>query len=126
MAKSKDAKQPSAVSGQPSATTKSAPSVVEAVKSPRVTAGTCEKSERHTNTRVYSTKGSTRFCVCDDCGHTWKKTGERADADKQYLAELAESLNAAVAVTKDGEEFILIETKVRKQIVAKLRDIAGK
>lgn len=119
------AKKASAVSTQqPSG--KTAPAIAEPVKSPRVTAGPCPLADVHTNTRVYNTKGTTRFCVCDDCGHTWKKTGERADADKQYLAELADSLDAAQAVTKDAEEFILIETKVRKQIVAKLREIAGR
>lgn len=52
----------------------------EPVRTPRVTAGPCPRSKTHTNTRVYNTKGVTRYCVCDDCGETWKRTGPLASA----------------------------------------------
>lgn len=97
----------------------------EAVKRPRVTAGPCEKHPAHTNTRVYCTKGTTRHAVCDDCGHTWKLIAPRADADKQYLAELADALHEAEPVTKDDGAYILLDVKLRGEIVAKLRKIAG-
>jgi hypothetical protein len=43
-----------------------------------VFAGSCPKVPRHQRTRVYKTLGRTRYCVCDDCGHTWKQMGELA------------------------------------------------
>jgi hypothetical protein len=48
------------------------------VRTPQVRAGACPKSELHTATRVYKTLGEVRYCVCDDCGHTWKKHGPPA------------------------------------------------
>jgi hypothetical protein len=50
----------------------------EEVRTPLVRAGACPRAEHHKNTRVYRTVGETRYCVCDDCGHTWKRTGPRA------------------------------------------------
>lgn len=44
----------------------------------RVLAGACPQSPRHENTRVYNTRGATRYCCCDDCGHTWKVIGPTA------------------------------------------------
>jgi hypothetical protein len=99
---------------------------VETVRRPKVNAGPCPKSELHTATRIYRTAGTTRYAVCDECGETWKVIGERADADKQYLAELADALDGAQPVSKDGEELICLDVKLRKEIVIRLREIAGR
>lgn len=55
-----------------------APPVPKAARKLRVFAGPCEQVPTHKRTRVYKTLGQVRFCVCDDCGHTWKKTGPEA------------------------------------------------
>ncbi len=47
----------------------------------RVFAGACPNKETHANTRVYKTDGLIRYCVCDDCGHTWKQTGPKAESE---------------------------------------------
>jgi len=44
----------------------------------RVRAGVCPRVARHGNGRVYKTAGRKRYCVCDECGHTWTKAGEQA------------------------------------------------
>ena len=54
--------------------------IVEETRSPRVTAGRCIRNANHKKTRVYTTKGRTRYCVCDDCGATWKVEGPEATA----------------------------------------------
>lgn len=30
-------------------------------------------SGRQSSTRVYGKKGTTRYCICDNCHHTWKR-----------------------------------------------------
>lgn len=35
--------------------------------------GYCEP-KRLQKTRVYAKRGGIRYCVCDNCGATWKKT----------------------------------------------------
>jgi hypothetical protein len=44
----------------------------------RVYAGKCPRHPAHQNTRVYRTAGRIRYCVCDDCGETWKMQGPLA------------------------------------------------
>lgn len=100
--------------------------VPEPVRSPRATAGPCPKSALHTQTRIYKTKGTVRHAVCDECGETWKVTAERADPDKQYLADLAEALAEAATVTTGEKDVICLEAKLRNDIVKKLREIAGR
>jgi hypothetical protein len=55
--------------------------LAEPVRSPQVFAGDCPKSPTHKQTRVYRTVGQTRYCVCDDCGHTWKQIGPAASKE---------------------------------------------
>jgi hypothetical protein len=50
----------------------------QAVRTPQVFAGECPNNAAHLATRVYKTLGEVRYCVCDDCGRTWKKEGPRA------------------------------------------------
>lgn len=54
---------------------------VEPVRKQQVFALPCQKTPAHRNTRVYRTDGPTRYCVCDDCGHTWKQIGPPAGED---------------------------------------------
>lgn len=55
----------------------------EEVNSPRVKAGPCPRNPNHEGPRVYSTKGRTRFCVCDSCGKKWKRIGPEAGSDDE-------------------------------------------
>jgi hypothetical protein len=50
------------------------------VRTPQVFAGECPNNAAHAATRVYKTLREVRYCVCDDCGRTWKKTGPAAGA----------------------------------------------
>ena len=47
--------------------------VTDQAEEVKVEAGPCPQSERHKNTRVYRTVSRIRYCVCDDCGATWKR-----------------------------------------------------
>jgi len=67
---------------------------IRKTRSPRVFAAVCERNPNHQSTRIYKTKGRTRYCVCDDCGHTWKQVGEPADPLGEYCRELATQLEA--------------------------------
>ena len=97
---------------------------VERVRSPKVNAGECPKSPRHQNTIVYRTAGRTRYCKCNDCGATWKKTGDYADALKEYCATLADSLKEAPRVqAPDGADVVVIEDKLAKGIEQELRKL---
>lgn len=31
------------------------------------------KANREQKTRVYATRGTIRYCICDNCGNTWKR-----------------------------------------------------
>lgn len=55
---------------------------VEPVRRPRVFALACPVNPKHVATRVYRTDGETRYCVCDDCGATWKQIGPAAGEDE--------------------------------------------
>lgn len=32
------------------------------------------KPPREQKTRVYAKKGAVRYCICDNCGNTWKRS----------------------------------------------------
>lgn len=49
---------------------------IEPVRSPRVFATVCPVNPNHVRTRVYSKQGRTRYCICDDCGATWKQIAD--------------------------------------------------
>lgn len=61
------------------------------VRKKRVYAGPCPNPQvtgpKHTNTRVYSTQGRTRHCVCDTCGETWKQIGPAASDSADAILE---------------------------------------
>lgn len=75
---------------EPVAATKPAKSAKDEKAKPtrrlRVYAGPCPRASLHKNTRVYRTDGAVRYCVCDDCGRTWKKTGPVAAEPAQEVA----------------------------------------
>lgn len=50
------------------------------VRKQLVYAGPCQRvlgpgATPHKHTRVTSTQGKIRYCICDDCGEKWKKVG---------------------------------------------------
>ena len=47
-------------------------------RSPRVFATVCPQNSEHERTRVYKTIAKVRYCVCDECGETWKQVGPQA------------------------------------------------
>lgn len=99
----------------------------EAVKAPRLKtignlAGPCPQSERHENTKVYTTKGQIRYCRCDDCGHTWKLPVGEGHPLASYLLTLADSLETAPRIkTEDGLAIVFADEEVR-EISEKLRE----
>ena len=107
--------------------------VAIATRSKKVRAAVCPKSENHTNTRVYRTVGKTRFCVCDECGETWKQIADEAEnsedgvenAGLQFLADLAESLETSPTRDVDKVQSIVMPVSEIKLIVERLRAIAS-
>lgn len=51
-----------------------------------VRAGDCPRAPRHGAGRVYKTAGRVRYCVCDQCGHTWTKAGPLATTNGEDQA----------------------------------------
>ena len=93
------------------------------VAAPKVLAGPCPRSERHQNTHIYRTAGRSRYCKCNDCGHTWKLTGPYADSLREYCATLAESLERASRVEHRGDQVILIDDKTARKIIKELKEL---
>lgn len=97
------------------------------VNSPKVKVSACPttvnlpEEQQHKNRRIYNTNGKTRYCVCNDCGETWKMIADPADDWSQYLADLAVSLEAAPVV--NGA--IQIDIADRDEIVMRLRGITN-
>lgn len=100
-------------------------SVAQRVSSPKVNAGGCPISKRHENTKVYKTVGRTRYCRCDDCGHTWKQTGPFADELREYAFNLADTLAKAPRSDQNGETVIMITSSQAKTIESDLRELAA-
>lgn len=96
--------------------------VRQRVHSPRVSAGPCPRNETHENTRVYKTKGRVRHCKCNDCGETWKVTGDFADDLKNFVMELADELDSSERIDGDGGKVIVLSDETAKQISSDLRD----
>jgi len=108
--------------------------VVE-TRSPQVFAAVCPRSGTHTNTRVTSTQGRTRYCICDDCGHHWKQIGpESDDVDtaaplREFALGLAEQLDNAERLPpseddESGEHVIVIGDADAKATAEQLRTLA--
>lgn len=93
-------------------------------KPQRAAAGPCPRVSTHVNTRIYSTKGRTRYCICDDCGETWKQDADPADALHEFAVRLAESFDAAPRVEDDGQQLIVFEDSALKEIATQLRRLA--
>jgi len=93
----------------------------------QLVAGPCELTPGHLATRVYRTVGRTRHCVCDDCGHTWKQTGDFADPLRQYAHELAETFAAAVQTPVDAPDgsgqVVLLSLADARELTKKLREL---
>ena len=94
-------------------------------KPKRASAGPCSRTPSHVNTRIYKTSGSTRYCVCDDCGETWKLTGQPADDLALYAIRIAESLDQAERVETDDGLVIVIDDAMAKEMAADLRRLSA-
>jgi hypothetical protein len=57
---------------------------------PRKKTGPCPRNANHTATRVYKSGEAIRYCVCDDCGTTWKvsrRNDEEIETDAEQSPE---------------------------------------
>ncbi len=89
-------------------------------------AGSCPKGAAHTATRVYRTEGRTRYCKCNDCGHTWTVAGGYADQGREYLDQLAQGLiNLPRQNDADGNPVVVLTDAEAKSIVTALREIVS-
>jgi Zn ribbon nucleic-acid-binding protein len=94
-------------------------------------AAVCPKNAAHTNTRIYKTTDRVVYVVCDECGETWKQprdgTGDGLDAiddgGKQFLSELADSLESSPTQRVHELESIVIPVSESRTIVERLRAI---
>lgn len=93
-------------------------------KPQRAAAGPCPRVGTHVNTRIYSTKGRTRYCICDDCGETWKQDADPADALNEFAVRLAESFDSAPRIEDEGQQLIVFEDSALKEIATQLRRLA--
>jgi hypothetical protein len=100
------------------------PTAIQPVRKPKVFAGTCPKNPAHQNTQVYSTKGKTRHCKCNDCGETWKQSGDFASPLLDYCETLAASLDAAPRSDAPGGGLVVVLTdKDAREIARTLREL---
>lgn len=90
----------------------------------RAAAGPCPRTPTHVNTRIYSTKGRTRYCICDDCGENWKQDADPADALNEFALRLAESFDAATRIEDEGQQLIVFEDAALREIAVQLRRLA--
>src|SRR5579872_4577238 len=73
-------------------------------------AGPCPTNSMH-KTRVYHTEGKVRYCACDDCGATYKTTGNYAEPLRDLADCIATMFESATpVVAEEGRPpVILIE-----------------
>jgi hypothetical protein len=90
-------------------------------KPKRARVGNCPMQPRHVNTRIYRTVGSTRYCVCDDCGQTWKFSGPAADDLTQFALRLAESLDQTERVDTEEGKVIVMDDQTAQDVSTTLR-----
>ena len=77
----------------------------------RIEAGTCREC-KSSRSRVYKTQGVHRYCVCDECGHTWSKAGPLANPLIDLANDAVDILaNAEIVKTEDSKEVIIIDVK---------------
>lgn len=120
---------------KPTASDKPTGTVVE-TRSPKVFAAVCPVNAEHTNTRVTSTQGKVRYCICDDCGHHWKQIGPETDQVdtagplREFALSLADQLDGAERLPpseddESGEHVIVIGDADAKATAEQLRLLAG-
>ena len=93
------------------------------VRSPQANALPCPKSPHHLGTKVYRTDGKTRYCKCNDCGHTWKQIADYSDPLRQHVDDLANQMESwKSSKYDDGKMVIVISEQDRDKIVKELRE----
>lgn len=90
-----------------------------------ITAGPCPKSDNHTSTRIYKTAGRVRYCVCDECGENWKKSGPYAEEWREYATTLATSLDHTQRREVDGVSVLVMPDSAAVDIASTLRRLAS-
>ena len=88
-----------------------------------VKAGACPKSANHSATKVYRTDGRTRYCKCNDCGHTWKKVADYSDDLHQYVHQLAADLDGAERIDTENGPVVVLTDKLAAEIANDLREL---
>lgn len=83
----------------------------------------CPVSPNHTGAKVYRTDLRTRYCKCNDCGHTWKMSGPPASPTAEFLEESANTLDESCNVPQqiEGQPCIVIPVKSARQLAKKMR-----
>ena len=92
---------------------------VERVK---ISAGPCPGCKHESQSEIYDTKGPTRYCKCNGCGETWKKTGPLANPLIDIALDAVELLGGGDIVRPDGsvEEVVLIEVKAATELANRI------
>ena len=86
----------------------------------------CPRDPKHTNTMIYSTKGRTRHCKCNDCGQTWKQIIDEGELVGlgEFAMTLADSLTASPVQKISGSDSIVMLASDAKEIAKTLRELA--
>lgn len=92
----------------------------------RMRRAVCPVNPEHGRTRVYKTAGRTRHCVCDDCGKTWKQTGQKYSRASEWAEELAETLEkeARNPSTMGTRLVVVLDVNSVRKIATQLRNLA--
>jgi len=87
----------------------------------RIEAGQCDACKAKTGTRVYKTQGVVRYCVCDQCGHTWQKSGPLANPLIDVVQEAVEMFSGAdIVKTENAVEVVLIDVKAATDLANRM------
>lgn len=87
----------------------------------RIEAGKCEACNATKGTRVYKTQGVVRYCVCDQCGNTWQKSGPLANPLIDVVQEAVEMLSGAdIVKTENAVEVVLIDVKAATDLANRM------
>ena len=86
----------------------------------------CPTNNKHGGAVVYSTKGRTRYCKCNDCGTFWKQTGSVTSPVSEKLLEIADKLDeSAKDPQRFGEaDYVVFSVPSAQRLAKTLRGLA--